>query len=222
MTVARKWNDDFQPPFPLTRRARQWPILLFALLLAGCAAAGPSADDLRAIRSIRITPALNPVNFGVTIGGMPAPDEGRELTRALASQNLRLGDELTQEASGQLRRNGFEVTNSIAPSIPSDATLRLSITQSTYVMGLLRKVGPHLVVVATLTDRSGQKLFYRIYRYDMHNFDLGPTLGLTPSDRYSFDSLDDAISHPEIAAAGLAAAIPMITSDLGRTLRKRR
>jgi len=207
------------------RWAKQWSTLLFALLLAGCASTdGPSVEDLRAVRSIKIAPSLNPMRFIFDFGDFGANTQSQDLTHALVAQDMRLGDELTQMAAQQLRSEGFEVTNSLSSAVSSDATLRLSITASGYARRgfIWDKIGPHLVVVATLTDRVGKKLFYRIYRYDMHTISMGSTLGLTPSDRFGFDSAEAVTSHPELAAAGLQAAIPMITADIGRALRKRR
>ena len=219
--------------------------ILLALLLGGCAAASPSADELRTIHSIALAPSANPMHFGLAIGdlgtaiseglavgpgaaagvlssSLAVSERGDTLTDALMSQNLWLGEELKEAVAEALRRDRFEVTDLGSGAAPSDAILKLVISQSRYERRVWGKIGPHVVVVATLAQRvTGRRLFHRIYLYDMHTISIPPTLGLTPSDRFGFDTPEEVLSHPAIVAAGFRAAIPMIASDIARTFRRR-
>jgi hypothetical protein len=226
----------------LPARARSVSALFFlGCLLSGCVASGPNAAGMAAVRSITVEPVQNPIHFGLVVGNIAtaaAPAIGGAvggvlagsvirsddpLTVALVSQNLRLGDDLTEGVTIVLRQDGYDVVPATANGQNSDATLSLQISESTYERRAWGAIGPHLVVFATLTERAtGKRIFYRIYRYDMHTLDLGPNLGMTPDDKYGFDSSSDVLAHLDIVAEGFRAGVTMIVADIAKSFRKDR
>jgi hypothetical protein len=229
-------------------KEQTFTILLAALIassLAGCAASNLSTTDVLAIKSIAIEATANPTHFGLAVGDVgtaiaegvaigPGASAGilagslagsakaETLTDVLAPQNLRLGDELPEAVGSALKRDGYDIGMLKPMAIAtSDAVLDLQFFESTYERHVWGKIGSHLVIATTLRDRiSRRKLFYRIYRYDMHMISIPPTLGLTPKDEYGFDEPDQVLTHPDIVAAGFRAAIPMIAADIAQAFKR--
>lgn len=233
-------GGDLMSKIGLMFSARSAVALVYmGFLVNGCAATGPDAARMAAIASIAVEPVQNPTHFGLAagniataaapavggaIGGVLASSVTRSddaLTAALASQNLRLGDELTEAVTVALKRDGYDIVPANANNQNSDATLGVQISESTYERRAWGAIGPHLVVFVTLTESvTGKRIFYRVYRYDMHTVDLGPNMGLTPDDKYGFDRAEDVLAHPDIVAMGFRAGVTMIAADVAKSLKK--
>ena len=221
-------------------------VVIAMLLLTGCASPrSVSNNDLQAIKSVTIIGPQNPDHIGLgvgdlgsavaagtgigpgaaagVLGGSVAGSEKQPyLTEALRPQGLRLGDEISAAAFATLRQQGYEVRMpESAGAESSDAVLDLRIDQIAYERRVWGLIGPKLALDVKLTERaSGRTLFYQIYLYDLHTISLGPSLGLTPDEKYGFERPEDVLSHPEVVVAGFRAAIPMIMSHLGQAFRK--
>lgn len=220
-------------------------IIFVALVLPGCVGQNFSTDSANHLKTIAVVGPANPTDYGLAVGnlgtavaiglagvgggaagGMLAgslASSGRAstLTDALASQNLRLGDELNTAVEAALKQDDYDIIPQGDAQSTVDATLTLEIQQSKYERRVWGKIGPHVVIVATLADAtSGRKLFARIYWYDMYSANLGLNKILRPDDKYGFDNAEDVLAHPDIAAAGFRAIIPMIAADLKVALKK--
>jgi hypothetical protein len=209
-------------------------IAILAFALEGCAATGFNGD-LAAIKSIAIEPVQNPVHIGLAAGdfgtalnpgagaalvAQSAKDEA--LTVSLSSQNLHLGDNLTDAVEAAIKRDGFAASLAYTDAVKSaDAILSLQIAEVTYERRVWGAIGPHFVVFATLNERAtGKRVFHRIYRYDMHTFSMEPTMGLTPDDKYGFETSQDVLAHPDIVVAAFKAGIAMIAADIEKSFKK--
>ncbi len=199
------------------------------------ALAGPENPSRYALYDTDIGMALMTglaVNPGAAAGIGPTPTESTRqdatLTEAMASQNLHLGDEMRVAIADALRQLGFNVIQAdIARKRPSkmlesykglavdaDVLLDVSIEKCAYTRRLLFDFGPSLIINARLVEvQSAKELFLKMYLYNMHVTNWG-FVNLRPPERFGFGSPKEVLAHPELAAEGFRAVIPMIVDDL--------
>jgi len=163
-----------------------------------------------------------------------SPAQGKSFSDLLKDQKLALGEELAEGVKAALLRNGYSVsTVTIQRPQPADLAgrydntnstadvlLDMAIESSSYERRMWGKIGPSLLVTARLIDlHTSRRLFERTYRYDFHASTMGYVI-LRPAEKYGFDEVGEVLSHPDVAAEGLRAAIPMISNDIALQLRK--
>lgn len=227
----------------MKRVSRQLGASLLLLALCGCVERSLSSADIAGIHAIAIKQTYNPTEYGLFVGNVGAaiamgaavgpgataamiqqsttePGQQSTFTELLQAQDLRLGDELDAGVEAKLREAGYTMVSWGDPR--ANAILSFYIDQSTYERRVWGAIGPHLVIRAILNDVSGKKIFERIYRYDMEQLNIGLAAVLTPDNKYGFDEPADVLAHPDIAAAGLRAVIPLIAENLSRALQKQR
>lgn len=154
------------------------------------------------------------VAMGGAVGGALAASKENGQMPILA--DFRLGDEMKTAITKALEEDGY----TIVPEDQADAVLILKMGDCKYVRRVWGLIGPRITMESELRDRlTGKRLFSRDYKYDMHT--LGMTGQLTPEDKYGFDTIEDVQAHPDVVAAGLRAALPMIAEDMKAALKKK-
>jgi hypothetical protein len=197
--------------------------LAVALVCLNGASAGP-------IAGVEVVGPANPAHYGLWAGEFlgdlndyQKAAKENELTVALAQQNLLLGDEINAAMKAALTQSGISVApdaNGAYP--PGSAKLAIEIEKSTYERRRWGPVGPHLVIHVKLTDATSKRsLFSRTYVYDFYSLTLTYEI-LRPEEKYGFEEPEDVLKHPDVAAAGFRAAIPMLVDDVVKEINKRR
>jgi len=153
---------------------------------------------------------------GGAVAGMLAATRQNDQMPVL--QDFKLGDEMNAAVSKSLDAAGYTIVPDSDPH--PDAVLAFTLAECKYVRRVWGLIGPRITMDVELRDRTtGNRLFSRSYRYDMHT--LGFTGDLTPEDKYGFDTVEEVRAHPDVVAAGLRAAIPMVAADITSALKKK-
>jgi hypothetical protein len=156
------------------------------------------------------------IAMGGAVGGAMA--SARQKDQMPILEDFKLGDQMHTAIATSLEEIGYTVVP--AGDAEPDAVLTLTLADCKYVRRVWGLIGPRITMDAELKDRAtGKSLFSRSYKYDMHT--LGLTGQLTPEDKYGYKNIEDVRAHPEVVAAGLRAAIPMIAADLATALKKK-